>query len=114
MSQELQLGKYEFFPYDEKIQRLLDELLLTEEEREKRHLKARKEVGEYIKRDRKLKKKKWNNLMTEKNYYEILQINDSAQSETIHAAYKRLAKESQYNETDLFEYISEMQQLNKA
>ncbi len=35
MSQELQLGKYEFFPYDEKIQRLLDELLLTDEEREK-------------------------------------------------------------------------------
>ncbi len=34
-NQELQLGKYEFFPYDEKIQRLLDELLLTEEEREK-------------------------------------------------------------------------------
>ncbi len=35
MSQELQLGKYEFFPYDEKIQRLLDEFLLTDEEREK-------------------------------------------------------------------------------
>jgi len=35
MSQELQLGKYEFFPYDEEIQRLLDELLLTDEEREK-------------------------------------------------------------------------------
>ncbi len=36
MNQELQLGKYEFFPYDEKIQRLLDELLMTDEEREKR------------------------------------------------------------------------------
>jgi len=35
MSQELQLGKYEFYPYDEKIQRLLDKLLLTDEEREK-------------------------------------------------------------------------------
>jgi len=35
MSQELQLGKYEFFPYDDKIQRLLDELLLTDEDREK-------------------------------------------------------------------------------
>ncbi len=35
MSQELQLGKYEFFPYDERVQRLLDELLLTDEEREK-------------------------------------------------------------------------------
>ena len=33
---ELQLGKYEFFPYDDKIQRLLDELLLTDEEREER------------------------------------------------------------------------------
>lgn len=58
MSQELQLGKYEFFPYDEKIQRLLDELLLTEEQREKRYLKARKEGEKFIKRDRKLKKKK--------------------------------------------------------
>ncbi len=35
MSQELQLGKYEFFPYDEKIQRLLNELLPNDEEREK-------------------------------------------------------------------------------
>lgn len=35
MSQELQLGKHEFFPYDEKIQRLLDEILLTNEERER-------------------------------------------------------------------------------
>jgi hypothetical protein len=35
MNQELQLGKYEFFPYDEKIQRLLDELLPNDEEREK-------------------------------------------------------------------------------
>jgi hypothetical protein len=35
MNQELQLGKYEFFPYDENIHRLLDELLMTDEEREK-------------------------------------------------------------------------------
>ncbi len=35
MSQELQLGKYEFFPYDEKIQRLLDKLFPTNEEAEK-------------------------------------------------------------------------------
>lgn len=35
MNQELQLGKYEFFPYDEKIQRLLNELLMTDKEREK-------------------------------------------------------------------------------
>jgi len=26
MSEELQLGKYKFYPYDDKIQRLLDEL----------------------------------------------------------------------------------------
>jgi len=35
MNQELLLGKYEFFPYDENIQRLLDELLMIDEEREK-------------------------------------------------------------------------------
>ena len=35
MSQELQLGKYEFFPYEEKIQRLLNEFLPSDEKSEK-------------------------------------------------------------------------------
>ncbi len=56
MSQELQLGKYEFFPYDEKIQLLLDEILLTDEEREKRRRKARKEIKKLIKRHKRLKR----------------------------------------------------------
>ncbi len=55
MSQELQLGKYEFFPYDEKIQRLLDELLLTDEEREERRREAKKEIEKFVKRNKRLK-----------------------------------------------------------
>ena len=56
MSQELQLGKYEFFPYDERIQRLLDELLLTDEEREQRRREARKEIKKFIRRNKRLKR----------------------------------------------------------
>jgi len=56
MSQELQLGKYEFFPYDEKIQLLLDELLLTDEECEKHRRKARKEIKKFIRRNKRLKR----------------------------------------------------------
>lgn len=52
--------------------------------------------------------------MSEKNYYEVLQINDSAESEAIHAAYKRLAKKYQHNERNLLEYILKMQKLNEA
>lgn len=52
---ELQLEKYEFFPYDEKIQRLLDELLLTDEEREKRYREAREEIKKLVKRNKRLK-----------------------------------------------------------
>ncbi len=55
MSQELQLGKYEFFPYDEEIQRLLDELLLTDEEREERRREAKKEIEKFVKRNKRLK-----------------------------------------------------------
>jgi len=55
MSQELQLGKYEFFPYDEKIQHLHDELLLTDEECEKHCREARKEVKRFIKRKKQLR-----------------------------------------------------------
>lgn len=36
MNRELQLGKYEFFPYDEKIQRLIDELLQLNEVKKQR------------------------------------------------------------------------------
>jgi len=39
---DIQLGKFEFFPYDKKIQRFLDEFLLTDEER-KKHGKNRLE-----------------------------------------------------------------------
>ncbi len=56
MSQELQLGKYEFFPYDEEIQRLLDELLLTDEEREKRYQMIKKEAERFIKHHKRLKR----------------------------------------------------------
>ncbi len=56
MSQELQLGKYEFFPYDEEIQRLLDELLLTDEEREKRYRMAKNEAEMFVKRHKRLKR----------------------------------------------------------
>jgi len=56
MSQELQLGKYEFFPYDEKIQRLLDKLLLTNEEREKWCRRAKKEIEKLVKRNKLLKR----------------------------------------------------------
>jgi hypothetical protein len=56
MSQELQLGKYEFFPYDEKIQLLLDEVLLIDEECEKRYRMAKKEAEKFIKRHKRLKR----------------------------------------------------------
>lgn len=52
--------------------------------------------------------------MQGKNYYEILQVENSAETETIHVAYKRLAKERQYTNSDLRDYIDEMQKLNKA
>lgn len=56
MSQELQLGKYEFYPYNERIQRLLDEILLTDEEREKRRREVRKEIKKFIRRNKRLKR----------------------------------------------------------
>lgn len=52
--------------------------------------------------------------MPEKNYYEILQINNSAESEAIHAAYKHISKEYQYGEFALYDYTLKMQELNKA
>ena len=52
--------------------------------------------------------------MQERNYYEILEIDNSAESEAIHLAYKRLSKEYQHNESTLFDYILKMQELNKA
>jgi len=52
--------------------------------------------------------------MTERNYYEVLQLNNSADLEAIHAGYKRLSKEYQHNEFTLFDYILKMQELNKA
>ncbi len=50
------MGKSEFFPYDEEIQRLFDELLLTNEEREKRCREAREEIKKFIKRNKRLKR----------------------------------------------------------
>ncbi len=52
--------------------------------------------------------------MSEKKYYEILHIESSAERKQIHEAYKYLAKEYQYEENDLFEYISKMKELNEA
>jgi curved DNA-binding protein CbpA len=52
--------------------------------------------------------------MEERNYYEVLQINNSAESEAIHAAYKRLSKEYQNSKFALYEYVLKMQELNKA
>lgn len=52
--------------------------------------------------------------MEERNYYDVLQINISAESEEIHAAYKHLSKEYQNSKYDLYEYILKMQELNKA
>ncbi|MCA1636917.1 MAG: hypothetical protein LC768_01025 [Acidobacteria bacterium] len=52
---ELERGKYEFFPYDENIQRLLDKLLLTDEEREERRREAKKEIEKFVKRNKRLK-----------------------------------------------------------
>ncbi len=40
--------------------------------------------------------------MTERNYYEVLHINNLAEPEAIHAAYKRLSKEYQHNKLALF------------
>lgn len=52
--------------------------------------------------------------MQEKNYYEILKINKSAESSEIHLAYKNLSKEYQINEFKLRDYVMIMQELNKA
>ena len=52
--------------------------------------------------------------MEERNYYEVLQINNSAESEEIHAAYKHLSKEYQNSKYALYDYILKMQELNKA
>ena len=46
--------------------------------------------------------------MQEGNYYEILEIDNSAESQTIHIAYKRLSKEYQQNELTLYDYILKM------
>ncbi len=55
MNKELQLGKYEFFPYEDKRKTQLEdliELLMTDEEREKRYRRVKKEIEKLIdKRD---------------------------------------------------------------
>lgn len=61
MSRELQLGKYEFFPYEDKRETSLEDLvnlLMTDEEREKRYRKARREIEKIIGRNRRLKQSK--------------------------------------------------------
>ena len=61
MSRELQLGKYEFFPYEDKQKTSLEDLvdlLMTDEEREKRYRKVRKEIEKFIRRNKGLKQSK--------------------------------------------------------
>ena len=58
---ELKLGKYEFFPYEDKRETSLEDLvdlLMTDEEREKRYRKVRKEIEKFIRRNKGLKQSK--------------------------------------------------------
>jgi len=52
--------------------------------------------------------------MSEKKYYEVLEIDNSAKLEQIHEAYKLLAKNYQQNESDLANFIYKMKELNEA
>lgn len=55
---ELQLGKYEFFLFEDKTETRFEDLidlLMTDEEREKRYRKIRKEIEKFVRRGKKSK-----------------------------------------------------------
>ena len=59
MSKEIQIGKYEFYPYDEKIQRVLDELSAINGEPEKAEEGAKENFEKLLERVKRLKQNKW-------------------------------------------------------
>ena len=59
MNEEIQVGKYEFRPYDEKIQRVFDELSTVNGEREKSAKGTKEDFEKLLNRVRQLKQNKW-------------------------------------------------------
>lgn len=57
MNENLQLGKYEVFPFEDKAKTRFEDLidlLMTDEEREKRYQKVRKEIKKFVRCEKKL------------------------------------------------------------
>jgi DnaJ-class molecular chaperone len=52
--------------------------------------------------------------MIKKDYYKVLQIETSAETEQIHEAYKQLAKDYQQTQSNLSDFIFKMKELNEA
>ena len=59
MNKELQFGKYQFFPYDEEIQRVFDEFSTVNGEREKSAKGTKEDFEKLLNRVRRLKQNKW-------------------------------------------------------